>query len=742
MRYLSLLLVICLSIQLSAQKASNWAPVEDHILTRWGKALTPETAWQEYPRPQMRRANWQNLNGLWDYTITRRNASAPSNYSGKILVPFALESALSGVADSLLPDQRLWYRRSLEVPSEWQNQRILLHFGAVDYETEVWVDNKKIGAHTGGFDPFTFDITAFVNPGKSSELRLAVWDPTDTGSQPRGKQQLKPGGIWYTPVSGIWQTVWLEATNTTAIETVDPVADIDAGTVALRTTLHNTKGGEKLKVIARLGGEVVHEKTYNWQSSITIPVPDARLWSPDQPTLYDLELTLLQNNQSIDRIESYFAMRKVHQAQDTAGMERIFLNNQPLFQYGTLDQGWWPDGLHTPPSAEGMRYDLEVLKSMGFNMLRKHIKVEPALYYYYADSIGIMLWQDMPSGFATNVEPKETVGTLDQEDWNRPEASAKQWETEWSRIIDHLDFFSSIVVWVPFNEGWGQFDSKRIAKWTEERDPTRLVNAISGWTDRNVGHFYDAHQYPGPGMALPQEVPGRISVLGEYGGLGLPIKDHLWAPNARNWGYITLDDRGKIALDYQELIYHLRPMIQQGLAAAIYTQTTDVEIEVNGLMTYDREIIKIDPAFLRRIHSDLYKQPSGGLEALVPDGENEARIAKITLLTGDAERGPSVLTKIPYDHPSGSTVISERSFKLSQRLSTLVLRIHANGPTKVFLNDKLVLNRDLRPWLHYDSYNLSEYTGHLLSGQNIIRVETENTRKEGRIFDFGLYGGN
>jgi hypothetical protein len=605
---LSRLLIALILLTLSgATFAADWKPAPAPLMTKWGKKVTPENAWKEYPRPQLVRKDWLNLNGLWDYAITAKGAPKPEKWDGQILVPFCAESALSGVGKHVTKDQNLWYRRTVEIPANWKGKRVMLHFQAVDWEATVWVNGKELGTHRGMSDPFSFDITDALKEGKN-ELVVRVWDPTDAGSQPRGKQVSNPRGIWYTPVTGIWQTVWLEpvteagVTGLSAVTTELPRLGKPAR-VEFRVTTRGEQKEDKIRLRATRGGKVVFESDADAGIAQNNQVLDAVLWTPDTPNLYDLRVELVRGGKVIDVVDSYFAIRTIAAAKDDKGVMRLMLNNKPLFQIGPLDQGWWPDGLLTPPSDEAMKYDLEVLKKLGFNMLRKHIKVEPARLYYHCDKLGLLVWQDMPSGF---IEKTQFVRPDWKEDAKFSDEDKKQFRAELKAMIDHLRFFPCIVVWVPFNEGWGQHDTNDILTWVKEYDPTRLVNGPSGWTDRGYGDMKDMHMYPGPGM-FPV-MPDRVSVLGEYGGLGLPLKGHLWR-DSKNWGYRTFTTTEELRDGYRVLTRRLHPLIGKGLAAAVYTQTTDVEVEVNGLLTYDREVIKLDAAEVAKWHKELFGPP-------------------------------------------------------------------------------------------------------------------------------------
>ncbi|HKB03424.1 MAG TPA: glycoside hydrolase family 2 TIM barrel-domain containing protein [Gemmataceae bacterium] len=584
--------------------AADWKPAPAPLMTRWGKAVTPENAWKEYPRPQLVRKEWLNLNGLWDYAITEKEAAKPEKWAGKILVPFCVESALSGVGKTVTKDQNLWYRRTVLVPPSWKGQRLLLHFQAVDFEATVWLNGKELGTHRGMSDPFSFDVTDALQAGEN-ELVVRVWDPTDDGVQPRGKQVKRPGGIWYTPVTGIWQTVWMEPVNDGHIARLSITPDVDAGTVTFRVEGPGIRAGDTIDVIHQIEFELTDARRQPADRAVTLKVANPRLWSPDSPRLYNATVVLTRGGEQLDTVTSYFAMRKVSAAKDDNGTLRLMLNNKPLFQIGPLDQGWWPDGLLTPPSDEAMTYDLKVLKQLGLNMLRKHIKVEPARYYYHCDRLGLLVWQDMPSGGipARNQHIRPNA----KDDASFTDEEKKQFRTELKAMIDHLRFFPCIYCWVPFNEGWGQHDTNDILKWVKEYDPTRLVNGPSGWTDRDYGDMKDMHMYPGPGM-FPV-MPDRVSVLGEFGGLGLPVPDHLWLTGKKNWGYRTFESTQALRENYRRLLLQLHPLIGKGLAAAVYTQTTDVEVEVNGYMTYDREVLKFDPADMAKWHKTLFGPP-------------------------------------------------------------------------------------------------------------------------------------
>ncbi len=599
--------------------AADWKPAPTPLMTKWGKQVTPENAWQEYPRPQLVRKDWQNLNGLWNIAIVEKGVLNPKP-DGQILVPYPVESALSGVGKSVTKDQVVWYSRTFEVPAAWKRHRVLLHFGAVDWEATVTVNGKELGTHRGGSDPFSFDITDALKDGPN-ELTVRVWDPTDAGAQPRGKQVSNPHGIWYTPVTGIWQTVWLEPVGEAYVTAIRSEVDVEAGRVTFHVGVANAKPGDtygiSVKASPNQGTAQPLRIPVGKPHSITLAEPN--LWTPDSPNLYEISVYVQRGPNGLDRCDSYFAFRKISVGKDKNGIPRMMLNNEPVFQVGPLDQGWWPDGLLTPPSDAAMKYDLEVLKKMNFNMLRKHIKVEPARLYYHCDKLGLLVWQDMPSGMAAG--RKQGVAPNAPQDAVFTEDEKKQFRTELQAMIDHLRFFPCIVVWVPFNEGWGQHDTNDILKWVKEYDPTRLVNGPSGWADRGYGDMKDMHNYPGPGM-FPT-MPERVSVLGEFGGLGLPVKGHLWKEKD-NWGYQSFKTEAELRQRYRQLMLRMHPLIGQGLSAAVYTQTTDVEVEVNGLMTYDREVIKFDVAEMAAWHKALHGPPPEYRD-IVPTSQQNAQ---------------------------------------------------------------------------------------------------------------------
>ncbi|HEV7347864.1 glycoside hydrolase family 2 protein [Telluribacter sp.] len=602
-----LALILLTTIQVASAQ-SDWKLVQDKITTTWAAQVTPEASLPEYPRPQMVRANWQNLNGLWDYAIKAgaQDQTKPAAFEGKILVPYAVESALSGVARTVGKDSVLWYQRTVRFPNKLKNQAVLLHFGAVDWQCDVFVNGKKAGSHQGGYDPFSFDITPHLVKGDQQQIAVRVWDPSSDGPQPRGKQIKNPHGIWYTPVTGIWQTVWLETVPKSYISDLRNTPNVDNSTLSVAVKTQSTEANDRLRITAFDGTTQVAQQEVAPGSEAVLRLNSPKLWSPQNPFLYDLTVALVRNGKVVDEVKSYFGMRKMSVKPDAQGIQRMLLNDQFVFQFGPLDQGWWPDGLYTAPTDEALRFDIEKTKDMGFNMIRKHVKVEPARWYYYCDKMGMLVWQDMPSGDMGNRwESRPGVAGLGTEK-DRTSESEKIFRTEWKAIMDANYNFPSIVVWVPFNEAWGQFKTKEITEWTMNYDPTRLVNSASGGNFFPTGHIMDLHNYPAPAMPSPDLFGSKqVLVLGEYGGLGLPVEGHTWQEK-NNWGYQTFKTSDEMFDRYQGFIKNITGLIKDGLSAAIYTQTTDVEVEVNGLMTYDRKVQKVPVEKLHDVHQKLY----------------------------------------------------------------------------------------------------------------------------------------
>jgi len=593
---MKLVFVVLFSL-LIVQTFAQWKPAGDKIKTPWAEKIDVKNVLPEYPRPILERTEWQNLNGLWDYSILKTGGAEPSSFQGQILVPFPVESSLSGVMKTVGPENEVWYKRTFEVPARWKGKNILLHFGAVDWKADVWVNDIKIGSHTGGYTPFSFDLTPFLNKTGAQKLVVRVWDGTDTGFQPRGKQVSKPNGIWYTSVTGIWQTVWLEPVNARHLENLRTVSDIDNGKVTLSVAASGASFGDVVDVKVFDGTNEVASAKASASEKLEISVPEAKLWSPESPFLYTMKVNLVSNGVVVDQVNSYFAMRKVSTKRDANGIVRLELNNKPYFQFGPLDQGWWPDGLYTAPTDEALKYDIQKTKDFGFNMIRKHVKVEPARWYTHCDQLGILVWQDMPSG---DRSPQwQNHNYFNGNEFQRSVESEANYRKEWKEIMDYLYSNPCVVTWVPFNEAWGQFKTPEIAEWTKTYDSSRLVNPASGGNFYPVGDMLDLHNYPGPDMYLFDGQ--RATVLGEYGGIGLALEGHLWNAD-KNWGYVQFKNSKEVTDEYVKYAEMLLKFIKSGFSAGVYTQTTDVEGEVNGLMTYDRKVIKIEEPRVREIN--------------------------------------------------------------------------------------------------------------------------------------------
>jgi hypothetical protein len=586
---IGLIIVTFVAVIPPVHAADTWNPADGPLKTRWAKDVSPTNALPEYPRPQMVRKDWQNLNGLWDFAPAKEGEKPPfgSELAGKILVPYPVESALSGI---MRHEPRMWYRRTFQMPADWKGRHVLLHFDAIDWESTVYLNGQKLATHRGGYDAFGFDITGFLKPDGPQELVVGVYDPTDgkndanpaAGNQPRGKQVLKPGGIFYTPTSGIWQTVWMEPVQPAFIEGLKIVPDVDGGKVWI--TVNALGAGRNAQVSADASLKLDEPgSSSSFSASATGPagkaleilVPNAQLWSPEHPTLYSLHVKLTSKGKVTDEVDGYFAMRKISLGKDKNGLTRMLLNNKFVFQVGPLDQGFWPDGIYTAPTDAALKSDIEAEKKLGFNMVRKHVKVEPERWYYWTDKLGLLVWQDMPAG-----------------DNKTPEAKA-QFQHELDRMIEGRRNHPSIIMWVIFNEGWGEFDAERLVQHVKELDPSRLVDDASGWTDKGVGDVMDMHHYPDPAMPKPEE--NRAAVLGEFGGLGLPIDGHMWKQTTKNWGYRKIDNQEHLTEAYVKMLSRAWGLKDKGLNACVYTQTTDVETESNGLLTYDREVFKVNP---------------------------------------------------------------------------------------------------------------------------------------------------
>ena len=766
---LSLLLTACGS---EAEITGEWAAAPG-LKTRWAAQVDPAAPLPEYPRPQMVRDEWINLNGIWEIAVVPDGGGRPSEYPDKVLVPFPVESSLSGLARTVAPGDRVWYRRFFSLPnrpamdgSGEEPHRWFLHFGGVDWEAEVFVDGSSLGTHRGGYDPFSFDVTRALGEGARHELVVAVRDPTDQGEQPRGKQVLDPHGIWYTAVTGIWQTVWLEPVPEPHITglILRPWLDLRG----VQVTVETSSAGEGMGVsvaVLRDGVEVVFSEG-SVGEPLSLALPDPRPWAPSDPFLYDLVIGLGREEQGptggepdpVDVVTSYFGLRTVGIGNDEDGFPRLLLNGEPLFQYGLLDQGWWPDGLYTAPTDEALRFDITKSRELGFNLIRKHVKVEPARWYYHADREGILVWQDMPSA------DNETPG------------SQRQFADELRRVVDALRNHPSIVMWVPFNEGWGQHDTEAASGWLKAHDPTRLVNSASGWADEGGGDVLDVHRYPGPGApdpadllrsappprrypeGLPRFAEVRVPVLGEFGGLGLPLPGFTWLEE-ENWGYRSYENLEALNGAYQDLLIQLRPLQGEGLAAAVYTQTTDVEIEVNGVLTYDREVVKLSDESVA-LGKALFDPPPDLRETLPtsrnvgqlwryvegppPDDWSDPHFDDSSWEMGrggfGTEGTPGARVGTAWE---SSDLWLRRSFELTPAQvgelldARLFFRIHHDEDAEVYLNGVQVLSLEG----YSTDYRLSPMTveaqGLLRSGVNVLSVHVKQSNG-GQYIDVGI----
>ncbi|MEM6689746.1 MAG: family 43 glycosylhydrolase [Planctomycetota bacterium] len=590
-------------------------PFESELITSWGEQVDVDNAWTEYPRPALARENWTKLNGMWNYAVTAiADKTIPTQWDGEILVPFCLESKLGGVKRLLDSTEALWYRRTFNAKKS-SDKRLLLNFEAVDYRCEVFVNGQPIGGHVGGNTPFSLDATDAIKDGQN-DLVVRVEDATEE-YQLRGKQVLNARGIWYTQVSGIWQSVWMEEVPASYIEDLKISTSSEEGTISVRPIILNVAASDQatqVRLTIKDGSQQVAQ--LEGPGELNVKLSDPKLWSPSSPQLYDLEIELLgADGQILDKVTSYAGIRTVGKTKDADGHWRFTLNGEVIFHWGPLDQGWWPDGLLTPPSDEAMLFDIEWLKAAGFNMIRKHIKVEPRRYYYHCDRLGMLVWQDQVSGGIGrgNGWPAWTRLKPNPEDAKWPAKHHRQFMAELEEMIDALENHPSIVCWVPFNEAWGQHKTLAVGNWTVERDPSRLVNVASGGNFWPAGDIVDEHRYPHPGFPFELNTDGRfddyIKVMGEFGGHGYPVQGHLWDANRRNWGYGGLPkNEAEYKERYLTSLDLLNELRGQGIAAGVYTQTTDVEGEINGLMTYDRKVIKIPATDLANLHERLFTE--------------------------------------------------------------------------------------------------------------------------------------
>jgi hypothetical protein len=732
------MLVVSLSLLSPVLHGQTWTMKKAKLMTAYASTIDTANVLGDYPRPQMARTEWKNLNGIWQFQpgLSRTEVAPTGNLSSKILVPFPVESAISGVMTHY---DKLWYRRLFTVPATWVGQRILLHFDAVDYESEVFINGQSLGIHKGGYDAFTFDITTYLVGSGNQEVTVRVFDPTDDGGQPRGKQTLYPGGIMYTPSSGIWQSVWLEPVPQTAISEVKMIPNIDNSTLKFKAVTSGTTTGLTVSLEVKDGNTTVSTFSGNANIDLTVPVPTPKLWSPDSPFLYDINVKLLNGTTVIDSLKSYFGMRKISMGQ-VGSYKKMMLNNQFLFQYGPLDQGFWPDGLYTAPTDLAIQNDLKKTKLLGFNMIRKHIKVEPQRWYYWADKLGILVWQDMPSPNSyTDVHPaidtlayKSELETMVKTHWNSP----------------------CIISWVVFNENQGQHNTAALVNDVKGLDPNRLVNQASGGWYYDAGHILDWHSYPPP--ACPSSTT-QIQVCGEFGGIGLTVADHIWNSGST---YVMVNNTAELATMYNSFADMLVQFkTNSGLSAAVYTELTDVETELNGLLTYDRAMVKgsLSKFFSigqKVINKNLF------LTDVLPTSLTAAKSWKYTTTQPASDWNATTFSDASWTTGSGgfgsagtpggnirtnwntNDIWMRQNFNIGSlsatQLDSLVLKIHHDEDCEVYLNG--VLATTLTGYTSgYMSYPINDLAKKALitNGANNIAVHCHQTAG-GQYIDAGI----
>lgn len=761
----------------AAQADAAWHPAEGPLMTRWARLVSPTNALPAYPRPQMVRRQWQNLNGLWEYAVSDKGAAQAPAYSGRILVPYPIESALSGVMRPFLPTQRLWYRRTFTIPDAWQGQRVLLHFGAVDWATEVFVNGQSLGTHRGGYDEFSFDLSKRLKPG-TNEVVVAVTDPTSDGWQLRGKQDLHPGGAAYTATSGIWQTVWLEPVPQSAIEALKMVPDPAAGvlhlTVAARIAPHplsltvTALGGpaSAVTVSVPIGAELtptVRDSLVGFYKAtrayvvadVDIPLKAARLWTPDDPFLYALTVDLKDTDgRTLDTVGSYFGMRSVAVGHDAKGNTRLMLNGRPTMLPGALDQGFWPDGLYTAPTDEALRYDIETAKRLGLAAVRKHIKVEPERWYYWCDRLGLLVMQDMPAGYAGDPLTDQPL---------TPEGAAAN-EAEMRTLITQRGNHPAIISWDMFNEGWGQFDTVRIADMAKRLDPSRLIDEASGFPHHGAGDVLDIHG------GVPPKSATQISIDTETAGNGLAVPGHAWPGTP--WATGTYDPKTGGEGDTRNGLYPLDAAARRwytraarglyrdlwagrdetGCSGQMKVQLTDVENETNGFLSYDRAVLRVDPAPIAAACRG--EQLDANVTYLLPTAAVRLTVWRYTVArpaegwtapgfdasawkTGRSAFGNGYdNVHTPWTDTPGDIWL-RREFTLTAGPAAPQVRMIHDEETEVYLNGVLAC-RDGGYISSYDDFDIApEAAATLKPGRNVIAVHCRQ-RTGGQVIDVGL----
>jgi len=694
------------------------------LLTRWAKDVKPAAPWPEYPRPLLTRPDWMSLNGQWQFEEIRPGPPPRGrDLSGKVLVPYPVEAPLSGVGRHL---ERVWYRRTFEVPAAWKGRRVMLRFEAVNWEAGVYLNGKLVGTHKGGYDPFSFDVTDNLQDG-ANELLVGAINNADWGEQPRGKQANYPEGTSHKASTGIWQSVWLEPVPAAHIENLLVTPDVDTATVTFKVEAAGAEG-DTAQVEVFDGAQRVGVASGVANTNLRVAVPNAKLWSPEQPFLYDVKITLLHDGKAVDSAGSYCALRKVSLGFDDKNRQRILLNGQFIFQVGVLDQGYWPDGIYTAPTDEALRFDIETAKKLGFNAIRKRAKIEPQRWYYWADKLGVLVWQDMPGG--GNSSPK----------------GKRQFETELRRLIETRRSHPSIIQWVLFNEGWGQFDTSRLTQMVKTLDPTRLVTSSSGSNDGGVGDIVDAHHSPNPEARVPEAT--RASVCGDFGGLGLIVPDHFQAEKPSG---PVFNDAALLARHYDKaLLQAWKLKDEPGASGVIYMQLTDVEAEANGLLTYDRAVQKI--ADERVVKANRGEAQVAALQILVPTAKDGPAEWKYTTETpGENWAAPDFDDAQWQSGPSGfgsketgartewktPDIWLRRVIELPADLKTPLFLVQHDEDFEVYVNGVLAAQaKGYRP--DYGEFSLApEARAALRPGKNLLAVHGHN-KDSAQFIDVGL----